>query len=180
MKGNFLTREEQRRMKAGHSPLRSSTSELAKEQPSSEVVTGQKIVYHRLIDGYWTSPRTVSEEDWNHILNGISENVKTMLYCYLQQPGYRGDELTVGNRYGIDWKSLNGSIVSLGMRARKYTGIIIHGTGVLDGQTKVWPHVMDKGVMKNDLFEFELRPELARAATRYLHQCGFVGPRRIQ
>lgn len=136
-----------------------------------------KIVYHREINGYWTSPRTVSENDWDHILKGVSDKVKTMLYCYLQQPGYRGDELTVANQYGLEWKSLNGSIVTLGLRARKYTGITIYGTGVLEGQTKAWPHVMDKGRFENDLFAFELRPELARAAARYLRQTGFVGPR---
>ena len=139
-----------------------------------------KIVYHRKVNGYWTSPCTVSEADWDHLLKGISDNVKTMLYCYLQMPGYRGDELTVGNQFGINWKSLNGSIVSLGMRARKLTGITIYGTGVLEGQTKVWPHVMDKGRLENELFSFELRPELARAAKRYLAQCGFVGPNKVR
>lgn len=37
---------------------------------------------------------------------------------------------------------------------------------------------MDKGRLENDLFAFELRPELARAAKRYLTKCGFIGPRK--
>lgn len=97
----------------------------------------ERKVYCREVNGYWTSPCTVSEADWDHLLKGISDNVKTMLCCYLQMPGYRGDELTIANQYGLDWHSLNGSIVSLGMRARKFTGITIYGTGNHDGQTKV-------------------------------------------
>lgn len=135
-----------------------------------------KKVYHREINGYWICPTTVTEDEWDHILKGVSENVKTMLWCFLQMPGYRGDEYTIGARFGLKYQSLNGSIVSLGMRARKLTGITIYGTGELEGQTKVWPHVMDKGRMENGLFVFELRPELARAAKKYLHNCGFVGP----
>lgn len=51
-----------------------------------------KKVFHHKINGYWTSPCTVSESDWDHILIGVSDNVKTMLYCYLKQPGYLGDD----------------------------------------------------------------------------------------
>lgn len=139
-----------------------------------------KKVYHREVNGYWTSPCTVSEADWDHILKGVSDNVKTMLYCYLQMPSYRSGEVFIANRYNLNWKSINASIVSLGMRARKYTGITILGTGVLEGQTKAWPHVMDKGRYENSEFVFELRPELARAAKRYLTKCGFVGPRKVK
>lgn len=124
-------------------------------------------------EGRWTCDLHITEGNWYDILQGVSEKTKRMLQAYLQMPDYRSSCKGIEVAFGLHKHGIEGCVVGLGQRARR----MMADFEVVDENDlenpRIWPIAMGLGRWENGQFVWQLRPELARAAKRYLAECNF-------
>lgn len=117
----------------------------------------------------------ITEAQWYEILHRATNGELRMVWCFLQQPGHRSSVLQLQNIYGIKWGSLNSSNTSLGRRACDAMGDFEITDPLRPDVERMWPIAMWHGQDVDGEFYWELRPELAAAATRYFTKTHYPG-----
>lgn len=128
------------------------------------------------IDGFQCVRSFVTEEQWYELLGDVSDKTLDVLSCFLQLPNGRGSVVDIEEMFGIKWQSANIIITMLGKKAHDelYPNVEIQYPDGRWGGNKRWPFAMDRGRMENKFFVYELRPELYRAAKRYLNDINWT------
>lgn len=119
---------------------------------------------------YYCEP-LISPEEWEGIIAEVEKSRKwqldTLLMFY-RSPGHKATCGAIGKEYSMSFSVVNGRILSFNKFAREYTGKRFQIIEAEGNEETFWPISMIGKNLKDNSFEYTVRPELCAALRKYL------------